>query len=207
MYLLYVKGRGYFDGFRKVCDNSRYIRSAERGNGISKTLIKNDYVYKIKFKRDPDTVKNVNFFDTKIIALEKILEIDRLGTETKYKFDSTTSVWNDYEDTFNYDALLKVGGKLEVVEKDVQLKKRTVRLDSRKTIHIRKSFKNGDSTCDFCKTTFISAEPMASIGNQFYICNNCLTDAHIKLEAEYRNHPKVDQLDQAWNLEMIAREI
>jgi len=193
MFFVYIKGRGYYNGTKE-------IRKWQQGN-INITL-------KPIFKRSNDFLKSTYAFKTKeeaqgcIDGLVEESNNEQTITETIERWGRTYSTTRVYERS----ALTKCIDKLEVKSgEDYTIQKRTYRnIGQRKTsVGIAK----GDAqACNYCRISFIDNEPFAWI-NDTRMCINCSEKIFDKLKSDFEAQGNSQELRDAWEIEMVSREL
>lgn len=220
MYVLRVKGRGYFNGVksslkftteRAAISKHTECKMADMYNGILSHTTQ--YNYKVSCKRDMNTLGEEFTFKTKAKAKQYISDLKKKWANTKKNTKPIVKKRINYKHyyIYNYDECIKVLLKLEVIEDKGEyfLKKKTNRRINNKPLMIvtpPAESRGYDIYCDVCSVSISHEEPFIKIADM-KICQNCLEPVAHDLKTKFKTMPNHKEVISAWELERITNAI
>lgn len=208
MFLLYVKGRGYFNGYKTSVstDWTKTIRK-ETDHFQNRT-------YKVEFKRDYNQIKSTNTFNSKEEAQVALDEIQGIIVKGQYSEteDSWYGGWNCADIpckrriTADLTPLKKIIDKIEIVEEEFYMVfKKTNRLNIIWNPFVSKT-RGNKTICKTCRINLTPDEPFLRI-DDVLMCKHCVEKVWNELSIQYDAHPNAKDIETAWQTEMVTREI
>ncbi|MCK5788474.1 MAG: hypothetical protein KAH32_05725 [Chlamydiia bacterium] len=215
MYLLYVKGRGYYTGHRVSTiynykkQNVYPTYKDMREHGLKrKIFIKN--TFKITFKRDSADVSDSNAFRLKSEAKAELAKLKAIALRNAGDpiLNTRESLYGDTVETTYTDASLiaKAVDKIEIIKvDDFVITKTSKRQDCVKKFKISKT-QNEGLVCDMCRVTLVQGEAFININYNIY-CKHCLDRMFSELKTEFDKNPLAKEITSAWDTEMVVRAL
>lgn len=215
MYFLYIKGRGYFNGYTINPDwNNITISCGGIDNsGMNIKIHSIPVKSKIKFIRDCSAVKASNTFNTEQDAKDVLEELTGVinGTVRRGCTDSEyVSIYGSEITKRVYVAdhslLEKSIPNMVIVEEECHIiLKKTNRLNCKRGVYYKTAI--GDKTvCNTCRISLVPDEPYVSIDGCI-VCRHCLETYWDHVRAEFEKHPMSEDITMSWQAEMLAREL
>lgn len=213
MYFLYIKGRGYFNGYSSNYKWDEIVESdgIDTATGLPIHTTTYKICYNIKFIRDYSKVKPSATFKDEEHALSGIEEIKAIvggdhGGRYKPRQHQCNNELHKVEYTIDVSPLEKALPKLVAFEEESHIiNKKTNRLNIKRSMHY--SSASGDNkVCSTCRISLAPDEPYVSFDG-CTVCKHCLEQSWNHVSAEFEKHPMAEDITTAWQAEMVMREL